>query len=121
MGIAIGAWTLTIRAEPWFVGDAFAAALYLFSGAIFPISILPTWLQPIGFLLPVTYWLELIRRAILGQGAAAFPTLAGFSNAQLFGILGGLTLLFGFIAFFIYRYFDWRVRELGMLDAQSNF
>lgn len=121
MGIAIGSWTLTIRAEPWFIGDAIAAALYLFSGAIFPITILPTWLQPIGFILPVTYWLELIRRAMLGAGAAAFPTLAAFSNAQLFGILGGLTLLFGFIAFFIFRYFDWRVRELGMLDAQSNF
>jgi ABC-2 type transport system permease protein len=121
MGIALGAWTLTIRSEPWFAGDAIAAALYLFSGAIFPITILPVWLQPLGFIFPVTYWLELIRRALLGPAASAFPTLAGFSNAQLFGILGFITLAFGFIAFVSYRYFDLRAREEGMIDIVSNF
>jgi ABC-2 type transport system permease protein len=121
MGIALGAWTLTIRSEPWFVGEAVAAALYLFSGAIFPISILPAWLQPLGYILPVTYWLELVRRAILGSGAAAFPTLAAFNNLQLFGILAALTVVFGFIGFFLFRFFDRRARELGLIDAQSNF
>lgn len=121
MGIALGAWTLTIRTEPWFIGDAAAAALYLFSGAIFPISILPAWLQPIGFILPVTYWLELVRRALLGPAAAAFPTLAALNDGQLFAILAGLTLVFGALASGLYRYFDWRARELGMIDAHSNF
>ena len=121
MGIIIGTWTLTIRNEPWFVGDAAAAALYLFSGAVFPITILPAFLQPIGFLLPMTYWLELIRRALLGAGAAAFPTLAAFSNAQLFGILAAQTLAFGLIAVFAFRYFDRVAREKGLIDAQSNF
>jgi ABC-2 type transport system permease protein len=88
MGIVLGMYTLTIHTEPWFVGEAMAAALYLFSGAIFPITVLPAWLQPIGYVLPMTYWLELLRRALLGPGAAAFPTLAGFSNPQLFAILG---------------------------------
>lgn len=121
MGIIIGTWTMTIRNEPWFVGDAAAAALYLFSGAIFPITILPAFLQPIGFLLPVTYWLELIRRALLGPGAAAFPTLAAFSNVQLFGILTAQTLAFGLIASLAFRYFDRVAREKGLIDAQSNF
>ncbi len=121
MGITLGVWTLTIRTEPWFVGDAIAAALYLFSGAIFPISILPAWLQPIGYGLPVTYWLELVRRAMLGPGAAAFSTLAGFSDAQLLGILAAITLAFGLIASVAYRFFDRVARDRGMLDAQSNF
>jgi len=121
MGIALGAWTLTIRSEPWGLGDAVAAALYLFSGAIFPITILPIWLQPLGFILPVTYWLELIRRALLGSGSAAFPTLAAFSDLQLFGILGGLTLVFGLLAFWAYSFFDHRARETGMIDSQNNF
>ena len=121
MGIIIGAWTMTIRNEPWFIGDAVAAAVYLFSGAIFPITILPAFLQPIGFALPMTYWLELLRRALLGPGAAAFPTLAAFSNPQLFAILGGLTLVFGFLAVFAFRYFDRVAREKGMIDAVSNF
>ncbi|GAB4108815.1 MAG: hypothetical protein OHK0022_60940 [Roseiflexaceae bacterium] len=121
MGIILGAWTMTLRSEPWFVGEAFAAALYLFSGAIFPISVLPAWLQPIGFALPITYWLELLRRALLGPGAAAFPTLAGFSNAQLFGILGGITLGLGLLAALSFRFFDRLARERGLIDAQSNF
>jgi ABC-2 type transport system permease protein len=121
MGIVLGAWTLTIRTEPWFIGEGVAAALYLFSGAIFPISILPAVLQPIGFALPITYWLELLRRALLGPGAAAFPTLAGFSNAELFGILGGLTLLFLALTTVAFRRFDLKAREMGMIDAQSNY
>lgn len=121
MGIIIGGWTMTIRNEPWFVGDGVAAALYLFSGAIFPITILPAWLQPLGFALPMTYWLELLRRALLGPEAAAFPTLAAFSNAQLFGILGGITLAFALLSGVAFRYFERRARELGLIDAVSNF
>lgn len=121
MGVIVGTWTMIIRSEPWFIGDATAAALYLFSGAIFPITILPAFLQPLGFILPMTYWLELLRRALLGPGAAAFPTLAGFSNVQLFGVLALITLGFGIVAFAAYRYFDRRARDEGMIDAQSNF
>lgn len=121
MGIVLGTWTMTIRNEPWFLGDAAAAALYLFSGAIFPISILPAWLQPIGFIMPMSYWLELLRRALLGAGANAFPTFAAFSNSQLFGILAAITAAFGLIAFLAFRYFDHVARESGMIDALSNF
>ena len=121
MGIVIGMWTMTLRTEPWFLGEGVAAALYLFSGAIFPITLLPEFLQPIGFILPMTYWLELLRRALLGPGAAVFPTLAGFSNAQLFAILFGITLLFGLVAAFAYRYFDLAARDAGMIDSQNNF
>lgn len=121
MGIVIGTWTMTLRTEPWFIGDAVAAALYLFSGAIFPITILPAWLQPLGYAMPMTYWLELLRRAVLGEGAAAFPTLAAWSNAELFGVLALITVAFGFVAFAAFRFFDRRAREEGMIDAQSNF
>ena len=121
LGIILGAWTMTIQNEPWFLGEAVAAALYLFSGAIFPITLLPVFLQPMGFLLPLTYWLELIRRALLGPGAAAFPTLAGLSNAQLFGILILLTLVFSLLAAAAFRFFDHVARERGMIDVTSNF
>ena len=41
--------------------------------------------------------------------------------AQLFGILGGLTVVFGLIAAVVYRLFDKIARDNGMIDAQSNF
>lgn len=121
LGIIVGTWTMTIRNEPWFVGDALGAALYLFSGAIFPITVLPAALQPLGFVLPLTYWLELLRRALLGPGAEAFPTLAAYTNAELFAILGAITLASAVLAVAGFRYFDRRARELGLIDAQSNF
>jgi ABC-2 type transport system permease protein len=121
MGLILGMWTMTIQNEPWFIGDATAAALYLFSGAVFPLTVLPAFLQPIGFILPLTYWLELLRRALLGPGAAAFPTLAAFSNGQLFGILAGVSLGFGLLAVLAFRHFDRVARERGMIDVVSNF
>lgn len=103
MGIILGTWTMTIRNVPWFIGDATAAALYLFSGAIFPITVLPVLLQPLGFIMPMAYWLELIRRALMGGGVQAFPTFAAFSDAQLFAVLIGITAVFGLLAAFAYR------------------
>ena len=121
MGISFGMWTLTLQNEPWMLGESVAAALYLFSGAIFPITILPAFLQPIGFALPITYWLELLRRALLGAGAAAFPTLAAFSTPALLAILSGLTVAFGLVAALAFRRFDHVAREQGMIDLTSNF
>ena len=57
---------------------------------VFPLEVLPAWLRPIGFAMPITYWLELMRRSLIGEVAQAFPTLAQFSNIQLIGILLGL-------------------------------
>jgi ABC-2 type transport system permease protein len=121
MGVIIGSWTLTIRSQAWFIGESVAAALYLFSGAIFPITMLPAFLRPIGFLLPMTYWLELLRRALLGPRSAAFPTLTAFTNMELFGILTGLTTGFGVAAYVAFHYFDRLARNKGMIDAQSDF
>lgn len=122
MGIALGAWTLTLRIEPWFAGEGVAAALYLFSGAIFPITLLPPILQPVGYLLPMTYWLELIRRALLGRSSSAIaPTLARFSDGQLLAILAAMSAAIVLFSLLTYRFFDHRARESGMIDSQNNF
>lgn len=121
IGIILGACTLTIRSEPHMLGEAVAAAMYLFSGAIFPITLLPTSLQPIGYIMPMTYWLELLRRALLGSNLSAFPMLVSYSNAELFGVLAILTGGFGLIAWIAFRFFDRMARDRGMIDAQSNF
>jgi len=121
IGIMLGSWTLTLRSEPHFLGEAVAASMYLFSGAVFPITLLPGPLQPIGYLIPVTYWLELVRRALLGSNLPDFPPLASYSNGELFGILAALTVVFGVVAAIAFRIFDGMARERGLIDAQSNF
>jgi ABC-2 type transport system permease protein len=121
MGLVLAGVTLLIANHVWLVGEAVAGALFLFSGAIFPLDVLPGFLRPVGFALPLTYWLELIRRALLGARAQAFPTLAGFSNAELFGILAGLSLLLAVLAGLVFRWCDHLARERGLIDMTSNY
>ncbi len=121
LGLLLAGVTLTIANHVWFVGDSVAGALYLFSGAIFPLDVLPVWLRPLGFAMPLTYWLELLRRSLVGDVAQAFPTLAGLSNAQLFAILIGLSVLFGGLAFVIYRWCERSARERGLIDMVTNY
>jgi ABC-2 type transport system permease protein len=121
MGLILGSVTLLTVHHVWFLGGAVASALYLFSGAIFPLEMLPAWLRPLGFAMPLTYWLELMRRSLIGTVAEAFPTLAAFSNLELIGILVGLTLVFAVLAYFVFRYCDHRARELGYIDRVTNY
>lgn len=121
MGLLLGSFSLLLVHHSGFVGDAVAGALYIFSGAIFPLEVLPAWLRPIGFLVPITYWLELVRRSLVGDVALAFPTLAGYTNGQLFAILVFLSVLFGIAAVIAFRACDHRARERGLIDRVTNY
>ena len=94
---------------------------FLFSGAIFPLEVLPTWLQPIGYIIPISYWLELLRRSMVGEIAAAFPTFQNLSNSQLMGILIGLTIMCGIIAWYLFRYCEHVAQERGLIDMVTNY
>jgi ABC-2 type transport system permease protein len=121
MGLSLAGVSLLIVNNVWFIGDAVAGALFLFSGAIFPLEVLPIWLQPIGYAMPVTYWLELLRRSLVGHIADAFPTLQALSDLQLVGILLGLTVLFGTLSFFLFHYCERVAQEKGLLDRVTNY
>jgi ABC-2 type transport system permease protein len=121
MGLILASITLMMAQHNFFVGEAVAGALYLFSGAIFPLEVLPAWIRPVGYAMPITYWLELMRRSLIGEVAQAFPTLARFTNAELLGILLALTVVFGVIAVFIFRWCDHLARERGMIDRTTNY
>jgi ABC-2 type transport system permease protein len=71
--------------------------------------------------MPITYWLELLRRAMIGSVAEAFPTLVGLSNGQLMGILLALSLVFGVLAFLTFQRCDKIARERSMIDATTNY
>ena len=53
--------------------EAVAGALYLMSGVVFPIGVLPPCLQAVSLVLPTTYWLEGMRRALLGPTGLPSP------------------------------------------------
>ena len=121
MGLILAGAMLLLVHHMWELGGAVAGALYLFSGAIFPLSVLPAFLRPIGYLMPITYWLELLRRSLVGSVAQAFPTLAGFSDFQLMGILLALTIAFAFISVGSFRWCENKARERGVIDVVTNY
>jgi ABC-2 type transport system permease protein len=121
MGLILAGITLIIAHHVWFIGDIVAGSLYLFSGAIFPLEVLPTWLRPLGYIMPMSYWLELLRRSMVGSVAQSFPTFANLTNLELLGILIGLTIAFGILAVFTFNFCDRRARERGMIDRVTNY
>ncbi len=121
MGLILGGAMLLLVHHMWELGGAVAGALYLFSGAIFPLDVLPPFLRPIGYLMPITYWLELLRRSLVGSVAQAFPTLSGLNNAQLMGILLALTALFALISLGTFRWCENKAKEKGVIDVITNY
>jgi ABC-2 type transport system permease protein len=121
MGLLLAGVMLFMAHHSWGIGDAVAGALYLFSGAIFPLDVLPAFLRPIGFIIPITYWLELLRRTLVGSVAEAFPTLSGFTNTHLLLILLGLGGFFAVTGFVVFRLCERRARDLGLIDVVTNY
>jgi ABC-2 type transport system permease protein len=121
MGLLLASLVLLLGHLSWSLGDAVAGSLFLFSGAVFPLEVLPRLLRPIGYAMPVTYWLELLRRALVGHVAQAYPTLAGISDAQLLAVLTMLTLALAAAAFTTFHMCDVTARERGLIDRTSNY
>jgi len=118
LGIFMAGWCLQLRQEAWHYPEAIAGALYLVSGAIFPIDVLPSWLHPIAYASPTTWWLEASRRGLLGHGS---PGLLG-------GISDGMVMLFLVISTAIviplslaaFAWFMKRARQAGLLDMVTG-
>lgn len=121
LGLIMAGLMLLLVHHMWNLGAAVAGALYLFSGAIFPLAVLPPAIRWIGYLMPITYWLELIRRSLVGSVAEEFPTLTGFSNLELLGVLLLLTAVFAIIAAISFSWCERKARDRGMIDVTTNY
>jgi len=121
LGIILGSWTLIIKNNAWSLGESLGAGLLIFSGAVFPLNILPAPLQWIGSALPISYWLALIRRALVPEIGRAYPMYTDVSDGRLILILLGFTLAYLVIAALVYKRLDFIARERGNIDMVSNY
>jgi ABC-2 type transport system permease protein len=88
-------------------------------GAVFPIDVLPRPLQLLGQALPLTYWLETLRRALLGNGAGVL--LSPISDWVLLLIVAGSTVLLAVFSMWFYRWAENLAREKGLIDRQTMY
>lgn len=119
MGILLSGFALLLPDNSWTLGEAVAGSLYLFSGAIFPIDVLPKLLRPLGFAMPVTYWLELLRRSLIGPSPEV-KTFARVSDLSVAGILISLTVVLSVISLAVFYTCDKSARERGYIDRTTG-
>jgi ABC-2 type transport system permease protein len=85
LGLLTAAGTmLTRRSNP--VALVLGAASVFLSGVLYPVSVLPGWLQSVGRFLPLTHALEALRRALL-TGASPAELIPSLGVLALFGCL----------------------------------
>ena len=118
LGIFMAGWCLQLRQEAWSYPEAIAGALYLISGAIFPIDILPSFLHPVAYAFPTTWWLEASRRGLLGHGSPG--AIGGLPDGIVMLLLVVTTAITVPLALAAFAWFMKRARQAGLLDMTTG-
>src|SRR6185369_727348 len=130
IGLILAAVCMQTRQESWSYPDAAAGALFLISGVVFPLSVLPTPVQALGLITPMTWWIEGIRQALFAGGVTAiggpgslFTQLTG--DAAPGPVLIVLVLLAtGVVATLaavaVFRVSERRAKDRGLIDQTTG-
>lgn len=119
LGLIVVSAAFLISGEAWRMPEGVGAALYLVCGAIFPVTVLPSALQALSQAIPLTWWLEAMRRGLLGP--AVVRSLPQFTDGQVLGFLAALTVLWVSAALIAFTFAERRARQLGILDRESMY
>ena len=124
MGLALGGISFLTAKHGQGINEGVAGIFYVMSGVIFPITILPTWAQPISKLLPVTYWMEAMRRGLepgIISALGSTTGMDGMDNWFLMLVLILSTIAFVFISVGIFRFADKAARRKGKIDWTTAY
>ena len=116
MGLGLAGVALGVARHPTGVGEGVIGVLYLISGAAFPIGQLPDWLEAIARIIPLTYWLEACRQALIADyDPARFGVGDPWGPLALYGLIW---LAAGIVSF---RWFNYRARADGLYDRTTDY
>jgi ABC-2 type transport system permease protein len=122
IGIALAGITFLTAKHSSGINEGIAGAFYLFCGTLFPITVLPAWGQAIGMAVPLTYWLELVRRSLYpGSGIETIGGLQAFASPTLLLYLIVSTVAFLAASALIFRLADTRARRSGKVDMTTTY
>ena len=122
LGIILAGVCLVIARHSWAISESVAGAFYLLCGVVFPLDVLPGWAQAIGRALPPTYWIETMRRAVLGEKVAGVSHVLGsLSDGALLLVLLGTTAGLMLVSHLVFKLAEHRARRLGLFDQRTNY
>lgn len=130
IGVFMAAVCLQTRQESWSYPEALAGALFLVSGAVFPLAVLPMPLQAVGLAMPLAWWIEGVRLAVFPGGVSSIGgpgslwlswtgTAAPDAPTIVLALLGtGLVVTLA--ATGVFRVSERRAKERGLLDRTTG-
>jgi len=126
LGMLLAAVAMQTRQDSWQYPEAVAGAIFLVVGAVFPLAVLPSAVQAVGLLTPLTWWLELVRRALfpdivsaIGGRGSLYAELTGSAapgSAEGVIVLLATTALVTIAALGTFRWSERRAKERGLFD-----
>jgi ABC-2 type transport system permease protein len=123
-GMILAGACLNMSRNGMFLSEGISGLVYLLSGVVFPLGVLPGWVQAVGLSLPTTYWLEGMRRALMGPVPEGTPMLRGpltdWSNGELALMLAGTTAVLVVFAQLFWRWSERRAWRLGKLEENAG-
>ncbi|MFM8279307.1 MAG: ABC transporter permease [Candidatus Limnocylindrus sp.] len=117
IGITLGAVCVQLRNDAWGYPQAVAGSVFLLCGAIFPLDTLPAPLHALGAALPITWWIEGVRRAILGTTSPGLLGTLATSELLLALLVGTLVILA--VTPRLFKLGIDRARDKGYLDRNT--
>lgn len=130
VGLILAAVIMQTRQEAWSYPEAVAGALFLVSGAVFPLAVLPDPVELVGLVTPLPWWIEGVRRALLpdsvsgigGQGSL-WTGLTGTPAPEPIQVLIALFVtgvVSTLAAAIIFRAGTRRASSLGLFDRTTG-
>jgi len=119
MGMMLASAMLLIDRMGWLLAEGIAGLLYLVTGAIFPLAILPAWIATIGKGIPITYWLDLWRISLYGETVRRGAP--EFSIPSLWLWLAVTAIVWSLIAVVWGRLADYLARRWGKIEQETFY
>ena len=134
IGLILAAVCMQTRQESWSYPEAAAGALFLVSGVVFPLTVIPKAVQAFGLIDPLTWWIEGVRHALFPGGVSSFAVDPTRPNSLFLDLTGRVTpssaeivlalLATGAVATLaavaVFRASDRRAKDRGLFDQTTG-
>jgi ABC-2 type transport system permease protein len=130
IGVLLAAVCLQTRQESWSYPEAFAGALFLVTGAVFPLAVLPDPVEAVGWLMPITWWVAAVRDSLfpgvptsIGGTGSLWTAVTGTpapSSLVLLAALLATGALGTLAASVLFGISERRAKEQGLLDRTTG-